>query len=101
MGLFALVGVALLIEAVVVRSNGTPFIQFAVTELYLFPPIAWMLFAAVCILSAIGLALFDFRRTAWECVVGPAGFCTACGYNLTGNTSGICPECGMRTPSAT
>jgi hypothetical protein len=20
--------------------------------------------------------------------------CTACGYNLTGNTSGICPECG-------
>jgi hypothetical protein len=25
------------------------------------------------------------------------GCCTACGYNLTGNTSGVCPECG--TPS--
>lgn len=22
-------------------------------------------------------------------------FCTACGYNLTGNTSGVCPECGQ------
>ena len=22
------------------------------------------------------------------------GFCTRCGYNLTGNVSGICPECG-------
>jgi uncharacterized paraquat-inducible protein A len=22
------------------------------------------------------------------------GLCLACGYNLTGNTSGICPECG-------
>ena len=27
-----------------------------------------------------------------------AGLCTRCGYNLTGNTSGICPECG--TPVA-
>ncbi len=23
--------------------------------------------------------------------------CTNCGYNLTGNTSGICPECGCAT----
>ena len=24
------------------------------------------------------------------------GLCSACGYNLTGNTSGICPECGTK-----
>jgi len=25
----------------------------------------------------------------------PTGSCLKCGYNLTGNTSGVCPECGM------
>ena len=24
-----------------------------------------------------------------------AGLCASCGYDLTGNTSGVCPECGM------
>ena len=24
----------------------------------------------------------------------PPGHCTGCGYNLTGNISGTCPECG-------
>jgi hypothetical protein len=24
----------------------------------------------------------------------PKGHCCKCGYNLTGNTSGTCPECG-------
>lgn len=24
----------------------------------------------------------------------PPGHCQECGYNLTGNTSGVCPECG-------
>ena len=23
-----------------------------------------------------------------------AGYCSACGYSLTGNLSGVCPECG-------
>jgi hypothetical protein len=25
----------------------------------------------------------------------PLGHCGQCGYNLTGNTSGLCPECGI------
>ena len=24
------------------------------------------------------------------------GFCVRCGYSLTGNLSGVCPECGLR-----
>lgn len=36
------------------------------------------------------LALLPFRRTGRY----PQGGCLACGYNLTGNMSGICPECG-------
>lgn len=27
----------------------------------------------------------------------PPGHCKRCGYNLTGNTSGTCPECGTTT----
>lgn len=27
----------------------------------------------------------------------PRGHCRTCGYNLTGNTSGVCPECGEAT----
>jgi hypothetical protein len=28
------------------------------------------------------------------------GHCRHCGYSLTGNTSGVCPECGTRVSSA-
>lgn len=28
-----------------------------------------------------------------------AAHCPHCSYNLTGNTSGVCPECGMKTPT--
>ena len=24
------------------------------------------------------------------------GICSICGYNLTANTSGVCPECGTK-----
>jgi hypothetical protein len=41
------------------------------------------------------LAIFLFRRDRER--PGP-GHCRSCGYNLTGNLSGICPECG--TPTA-
>lgn len=27
------------------------------------------------------------------------GFCTRCGYDLTGNVSGVCPECGTKRPN--
>jgi hypothetical protein len=27
------------------------------------------------------------------------GRCAGCGYNLTGNTSGVCPECGIVVPA--
>ena len=48
------------------------------------------LFAAVAALAPawrLRHALRSRRRLA-------AGRCPACGYDLTGNTSGVCPECG-------
>jgi predicted amidophosphoribosyltransferase len=45
----------------------------------------WMPFAMVGIPTAY--LWWRDRRT-------PPGHCPKCGYNLTGNVSGICPECG-------
>ena len=35
-------------------------------------------------------------RAGWKRLrrTGKAGACSKCGYDLTGNTSGVCPECG-------
>lgn len=46
-------------------------------------------------------ALFLVLPAAWlirRLLIRPCSFdgrCAACGYNLTGNVSGVCPECGM------
>jgi hypothetical protein len=44
-------------------------------------------FVLVSVPAAILLCL-DLR------IVYPPGHCRRCGYNLTGNLSGVCPECG-------
>ncbi len=54
----------------------------------------WLLvafFAGAATLSA-GLGRRARARRRWI-----HGECPACGYDLTGNTSGTCPECGART----
>jgi hypothetical protein len=50
----------------------------------------WVLALLTCLLIAAGWPIF---RAA--CGKGDAGNCRRCGYNLTANVSGICPECGM------
>jgi hypothetical protein len=45
----------------------------------------WILFVPIA-LSAAALWIRDPQY--------PFGHCRKCGYNLTGNVSGICPECG-------
>jgi hypothetical protein len=48
----------------------------------------WLITVTLAILPMVGLP----RR------VKGRSHCQVCGYNLTGNTSGVCPECG--TPTA-
>lgn len=43
------------------------------------------------VVFAAAMAIFSFWRRA---KAFPKGHCTLCGYNLYGNTSGLCPECG-------
>jgi len=40
----------------------------------------------------------QFWGVAAKPMTDPPGHCTACGYDLTGNTSGVCPECGKTVP---
>jgi hypothetical protein len=44
--------------------------------------------------SPVAVLLIRFRRTTRAGVRHRANLCSACGYNLTGNVSGVCPECG-------
>jgi hypothetical protein len=46
-------------------------------------------------LVAIATAVFWWRDAKRDI---PPGHCRKCGYNLTGNVSGRCPECGAPTP---
>ena len=53
------------------------------------------LWLPLVVLLALTATLFylDRRRV-------PPGHCRNCGYNLTGNVSGICPECGTKVKNA-
>lgn len=45
-------------------------------------------------LSAVALPTWFLWRRDRRRI--PPGHCEHCGYNLTGNTTGVCPECGQR-----
>ena len=48
--------------------------------------------AILLVIAAVApLALRRWMRPTW-----PEGHCQKCGYDLTGNVSGTCPECGQR-----
>ncbi|HXE54709.1 MAG TPA: hypothetical protein VN541_16930 [Tepidisphaeraceae bacterium] len=66
--------------------DGGP-VTVSATKTLIFP--AWQL----ALLSAFIPAWWTLRRVRSSLKIGHGG-CAVCGYNLTGNTSGTCPECG-------
>jgi hypothetical protein len=67
-------------------GQGRSFTAFAVVP-------CWLLFAVAAVPTLL-LCYVDRRRI-------PPGHCRHCGYNLTGNISGVCPECGTPCPQQT
>ena len=54
------------------------------------------LFTILAILPFLHFLTWAIKREAAR----RKGTCLTCGYNLTGNTSGVCPECGTPTVQA-
>lgn len=50
--------------------------------------------AAVAVLGEWALFWRPLERDERRQERGARGLCPSCGYDLTGNTSGTCPECG-------
>jgi len=50
-----------------------------------------------CLVAPLAVAIWLTRDRRRRC---KSGFCLRCGYNLTGNVSGICPECGTPIPAS-
>ncbi len=55
--------------------------------------------ALMIVFSFIGSRAI-YRRLRWRTIESTAPLCLKCDYNLTGNVSGICPECGEPVPDA-
>jgi hypothetical protein len=58
----------------------------------------WLLAVVLAILPAIWLLRFQFDRQQQR---RREGRCLACGYDLAGNVSGVCPECGTAVAAHT
>jgi len=56
----------------------------------------WVLMVPAILLVPVSWAVSTLRRA----VRSRAGRCRSCGYDLTGNTSGVCPECGATVRDA-
>jgi hypothetical protein len=73
------------------RLGGWPSAEVTRSRFWLRLPI-WVFLGA----SAFSTALLWY----WSRKRYPPGYCRSCGYDLTGNESGMCPECGTPIPDA-
>ncbi|MFH1748613.1 MAG: hypothetical protein ABIG44_16380 [Planctomycetota bacterium] len=49
---------------------------------------------AIAVILAYIPCRIIYSRLRWKTVVHDERYCIRCGYDLTGNVSGRCPECG-------
>jgi len=75
-----------------VPTNGATFL---LNYLFVWRADCWRIpFWAIVVVELFVPSMWVRRK--WKSRVTPNGACGKCGYDLTGNTSGVCPECGER-----
>lgn len=72
-------------------SNGILFVGIPWTRIGFSIPLNW--FAGGSAVASL-MFLITFLRKRRRLIA--CGACMKCGYDLTGNVSGVCPECGQR-----
>ena len=87
-----------LVSSVIVAGGTVLFSYFQLGYFDAFWPIAFVVVFSVSLPVSFLLSLVLERGvTAEQPNVEAALHCKHCGYNLTGNVSGVCLECGERT----
>jgi hypothetical protein len=76
------------------------FLVAAAACLMTFPHEVGFLGFLFCVVPAWFCGLLSASEYRRHLMVMPRGCCTRCGYDLTGNVSGVCPECGTPVVSA-
>ena len=68
-------------------------------------PLGFAVGYSLLVVASIGLLGTPYWAFVWSRVYVnrynqriPDYYCPTCGYNLTGNVSGVCPECGTEVP---
>ncbi len=66
------------------------------TDTSLFMWLFWSAYAfPELVVNIVLVSIATFLRRRYYPIY-PPGHCQRCGYNLTGNVSGVCPECGEK-----
>lgn len=60
----------------------------------------WMQLAVLFALTPALALVWSLLYVNWRNRRLPCRHCQTCGYNLTGNESGVCPECGTNIEKA-
>ncbi len=63
-------------------------------------PLVYIAVAGAALLLAGAAFREMYAGLRWDAPARDCGYCLKCDYNLTGNISGVCPECGTAIPES-
>ncbi len=95
-GVAAVLSLSAIVPQITAGIGRQTWIDAAIDEAGL--PVGLVLSLALGLVLSLSYALgrLVYAMLQWKRVAMPDGHCDDCDYDLTGNTSGVCPECGRQ-----